>query len=99
MVIRTTSHPLASRHLVSASHSDSPRLWVLAVGIKALGSAQREALLRQAATKLPDARVYEGHTYTDAFSFGDRTVVVRKRRDGDVEVTLDCDDSELLYPV
>lgn len=76
---------------------------LVSVGIKALGSTQRDALLRQAATKLPDARVYEGHGYTDAFSFGNRTVVVHKRRDGDVELTFTaiaanrCIPSDSLY--
>ena len=72
---------------------------LVSVGIKAMDHGRRQALLQQAETKLPDAKLYDGHTYTDAFSFGNRTVVVHERRDGDVELTLDCDGSEPLYPV
>jgi len=72
---------------------------LVSVGIRAYSSERKRQLLAKMQEKLPDPAVYTGHEYTDCFRLGDEHVILSKRSNGDVELSLTCDSSSTLFPI
>jgi hypothetical protein len=69
------------------------------VGIRAYSREKKQQLLSEVRERLPDPAVYNGHNYTDCFSVGDQSIIMQKRRDGTVELSLTCDGAADLFPI
>jgi hypothetical protein len=69
---------------------------LVSVGITAYSAQKKQRVLALMQQHLPDPAVYHGHEYTDCFRMDDEQIVMQKRRDGTVELSLTCDGSDLF---
>lgn len=61
------------------------------VGITAFSAEKKERLRVEARKHLPDPAGYQGHPYTTSFRLDEEPILLEKRRDGTVELSLTTD--------
>jgi hypothetical protein len=72
---------------------------LLSVGINSYEPERLQRVLAKMREHLPDPAVYNGHEYTDCFHVDGEPIIMQKRRDGTVELSLTCDSSTDLIPL
>jgi hypothetical protein len=71
----------------------------VSVGIRAYSPEKKRRLVAAAREHLPDPAVYDGHRYTNCFTFDGEHIVMTKESDNSVELTLTCDSSTTLFNI
>jgi len=71
----------------------------ISIGLTAFSAEKKQRLLQAMQQKLPDPAVYNGHEYTECFRLDDEPIVMNKRPDGSVELSLTTDSTRVMYPL